>query len=57
MDSMSWTDKQGVFAHEIGHALGLDHVNDTKQVMSTALTGREVYLPGSDDIAGANYLY
>lgn len=57
MDSMSTNERQGVYAHEIGHALGLDHVKDTAQVMCTWADGRAVYLPGSDDVAGANYLY
>lgn len=57
MDSMTSNERQGVYAHEIGHALGLDHVTNTSQVMCTWADGRQVYLPGNDDVAGANYLY
>lgn len=57
MVTMSNALKQGVFAHEIGHALGLGHVTDPYQVMCTSADGRAVNVPGSDDIAGVNYLY
>lgn len=57
MDSMSPELRQGVFAHEIGHALGLDHVTDTTQIMCTSFDGRTAIVPGNDDIDGVNYLY
>jgi hypothetical protein len=47
----------GVFGHELGHTFGLDHVTNQTQIMCTAGDGRKVYKPGSDDIAGINYLY
>lgn len=57
MESMTLNQRTGVAAHEIGHALGLDHVTDVNQVMCTWGDGRVVHEPGDDDIAGANYLY
>lgn len=57
MDGMTNSKKQGVAAHELGHALGLDHVTDKYQVMCTSANGRAVSVPGDDDIDGANYLY
>jgi predicted Zn-dependent protease len=57
MDSMTASQRQGVSAHEVGHALGLDHVTTTNQVMCTAQDGRAVNKPGTDDINGANHLY
>lgn len=47
----------GVFTHELGHALGLDHVSDGNQVMYPNTPGRLTSYPGNDDINGANYLY
>lgn len=60
MDSKIGVDENwmtGVFGHEIGHTLGLDHVKVTTQILCTDKDGRKVYKPGSDDIAGANALY
>lgn len=57
MDSMTTEQKKGVSAHEIGHALGLDHVDDTSQIMSTWGMGRVATVPNDDDVNGANYLY
>lgn len=57
MNYMTYQEKQGVFAHELGHVLGLDHVSDQYQIMCTWGNNRKVYVPGADDIAGANALY
>ncbi|REB06018.1 hypothetical protein DVB69_13860 [Sporosarcina sp. BI001-red] len=57
MSGMTNSTRQGVFAHELGHSLGLDHVTNTKQVMCTSRAGRAVITPGSDDIAGVKALY
>ncbi|MED1919809.1 matrixin family metalloprotease, partial [Bacillus thuringiensis] len=57
MDDMSASKKEGVFAHELGHVLGLDHVKDPQQVMSTTKDGRKVKEPGKDDIAGIKSIY
>jgi predicted Zn-dependent protease len=57
MDNMGAFDLQGVFAHELGHVLGLDHVKDKNQVMCTAADGRKVNKPGDDDIDGIKAIY
>lgn len=45
-----------VAAHEIGHALGLDHTNISGSLMLSNYTGSHRFL-GSDDIAGIRSLY
>lgn len=45
-----------VAAHEIGHAIGLDHSTDPAALMHPWYTGSHRYL-GSDDAAGAAALY
>ncbi|WP_405115735.1 matrixin family metalloprotease [Paenibacillus sp. FSL K6-1217] len=57
MDNMTNEQRQGVSAHEIEHALGLDHVSATNQVMCTWSGGRTAIVPGSDDKNGVNTLY
>jgi predicted Zn-dependent protease len=57
MDGMTNNQRQGVSAHELGHALGLDHVISKTQIMCTWGNGRTAIIPGSDDKAGVNYLY
>ncbi len=57
MKDMKELKRQGVFAHEIGHTLGLAHVTDTQQVMCTDKDGRAVSVPGSDDIKGIKAIY
>ncbi|MCC7413721.1 MAG: matrixin family metalloprotease [Gammaproteobacteria bacterium] len=48
-----------VAAHEIGHALGLEHVNDHGALMFGHYSGYAAGVTGpmADDIAGARYLY
>lgn len=47
---------KGVWAHELGHALGLDHVSGDNKLMYDN-DGRTVYKPTSDEINGVNSLY
>jgi predicted Zn-dependent protease len=48
--------KQGLAAHELGHAFGLNHVTSTNILMYGADT-RTVTTPQADDKAGVNALY
>lgn len=57
MKDMTEFKRQGVFGHELGHSLGLDHVTDTSQIMCTSKDGRAVNKPGNDDIKGVNAIY
>ncbi|MBP2114658.1 matrixin family metalloprotease [Paenibacillus silagei] len=57
MDDMTNSQRQGVSAHEIGHALGLDHVSDTTQIMCTWGGGRTAIVPGADDKNGIFAIY
>ncbi|MGI2294082.1 matrixin family metalloprotease [Paenibacillus sp. GXUN7292] len=57
-DSLSSYDRKGTMAHEIGHALGLDHDNANRYVVMCQLgSGRLVNKPQSDDLNGVSYLY
>lgn len=51
-------DVESVALHEIGHALGLDHVSDNAQVMHPSLTqGSAKRTLGSGDVNGIRALY
>ena len=43
-----------VALHEIGHIIGLGHVNDTSEIMNPVIYADDL---GSGDIAGAQFLY
>ena len=47
-------DFYAVALHEIGHIIGLDHVNDTSEIMNPIISTDVL---GDGDIAGARYLY
>lgn len=54
--ALSRSDKIGVIAHEIGHALGLGHTKDTAALMYYRTVNQRKRL-GQDDIDGITYLY
>ncbi|NRG47577.1 matrixin family metalloprotease [Bacillus sp. CRN 9] len=55
-NSYSANKVKGVWGHELGHALGLAHVNGTNRLMYST-DARTVYKPTSDEINGVNSLY
>lgn len=58
MDSRIDSYNKSTISHEIGHALGLDHVDSTNQIMHTyGNPTRTVTTPQWDDIAGVVFLY
>lgn len=54
--TLSKSDKIGVIAHEIGHAIGLGHTNDTSALMYYKTVNQRTAL-GADDMHGVSYLY
>ncbi len=50
-------DNNGTLGHELGHVLGLDHVNNVNALMHPYANERLHWTPQSDDIAGVDYLY
>ena len=53
----SSTKRQGVAAHELGHAFGLAHNTPDRWVLMWPYDDRTVFSPASDDKAGVNALY
>lgn len=54
--SLSRSDQIGVIAHEIGHAIGLGHSEDTAALMYYRIMNQRKRL-GQDDIDGVSFLY
>ncbi len=55
-DDLSRSDKIGVLAHEIGHAIGLGHTEDKAALMYFRTVDQRSKL-GKDDMRGVSYLY
>jgi hypothetical protein len=51
------TQRQGVAAHELGHAMGLAHIWDKNSIMYPYGNTVQVYQPQGDDCDGINHLY
>jgi hypothetical protein len=53
-DSFGGLSFYAVALHEIGHAIGMEHVNDTSEIMNPFVEANEL---GDGDVAGARVLY
>lgn len=49
--------RQSVIAHEMGHALCLDHNTSSTSLMNSNRNRNSIYKPNQDDIRGVNYAY
>lgn len=54
-DPLTTRSQQLILMHEIGHVLGLDHVDDRRQLMNAAYVGQDGLGPG--DVAGLEALH
>jgi hypothetical protein len=53
----SSTHRKGIFAHEMGHAMGLAHNSNSGTLMYTQISSTSVNGPKGDDTNGVNHLY
>ncbi|MEU5214919.1 matrixin family metalloprotease [Streptomyces sp. NPDC020807] len=51
------THRDGIVAHEQGHAMGLDHNGNASSLMYSDVANTRVDVPIGDDRNGINYLY
>ncbi|MGW3494781.1 matrixin family metalloprotease [Streptomyces sp. NPDC001020] len=51
------THRDGIIAHEVGHAMGLAHNSNSSSLMNTYISSTSVDAPIKDDRDGINYLY
>ena len=52
-----WFDLTSVLAHEVGHALGLGHVDAAEEIMTRSLRPASIESLGAGDLAGVRSLY
>jgi predicted Zn-dependent protease len=51
------TRRDGIIAHEVGHAMGLAHNSNSSSLMYTGVANTRVDAPIKDDRDGINALY
>ncbi|MDC3418680.1 matrixin family metalloprotease [Aquibacillus salsiterrae] len=56
-DINSYWVQKATIAHEMGHAMGLDHVGNTYAIMYSSADKANVNKAGVDDLNGINHLY
>ena len=57
MSGYTTAKRQGVAAHELGHAFGLAHNASSRAILMYPDDSRTVTTPSSDDKAGINAIY